>query len=339
MPHIFKTVWLALATLGQLISPITLSTTWADDKIMVRAGESAVVVRTPQAITDEKANLGSVTKIVQGTVPTTTNVVIYVPPPGVNEVEDTVKYIVGGQTVTVQIAVKPAAPVLTDPQLYEASFKALFALLILAVLVENGLALLFRWRPFLDYFDTRTVNALVAFTFSLLFVWLFEVDIVASLINTYSGSKHPLHWSSMLLTAAIIAGGSAGVNRVFQSLGFRVVSSQQPPTPKPPPTEAWIAVTLVRERAVGSVTVLLGQPGHATVAGAISGVTPGRSWWRYFVRDKGRFPQTGGFSVTPGGTYEVLLHGTDRAGNPLVSKTWGPYELAPGALVDIELSA
>jgi hypothetical protein len=107
----------------------------------------------------------------------------------------------------------------------------------------------------------------------------------------------------------------------------------------PPPTEAWIAVTSVREKAVGSVTVLIGQPGHTTVAGTVSGVTPGRSRWRYFVRDKARFPQTGGFTVTPGRPYEVLLHGTDRAGNPTVSKTWGPYELAPGALVDIELTA
>src|ERR1019366_1972671 len=174
------------------------------------------------------------------------NVLLYMPPDGRSDLEDSVEYTVEGQAVKVPIAVKAAAPMLTDSELYNKSFKALFALFILAVLVENGLALVFRWRPFLDYFDWHTVNALVAFLFSLLFVWLFELDIATTLVNTYAGTTHSVNWPGMVLTAAIIAGGSAGVNRIFQALGFRAVSSQQPPAPKPPPTEAWIAVTLVR---------------------------------------------------------------------------------------------
>jgi hypothetical protein len=86
--------------------------------------------------------------------------------------------------------------------------------------------------------STRAVYALVAFAFSLLFVWLFELDIVTSLINTYSGSKHPVNWPGVLLTTLIIAGGSAGVNRIFQALGFRSLSSHQPPLPTPPLAEA-----------------------------------------------------------------------------------------------------
>src|SRR5262249_50296375 len=161
------------------------------------AGDSAVISRRTQEITDEKANLGSVAKIVHGTGPTATNVLVYVPPVGAVEIEDVVQYTVDGRTVTTPITVKAEAPTLTDTEFYTKSFKALFALFILAVLVENGLALVFRWRPFLDYFDSRTVNALVAFAFSVLFVWLFELDITTTLINTYSGAKHPANWPGM----------------------------------------------------------------------------------------------------------------------------------------------
>ena len=74
------------------------------------------------------------------------------------------------------------------------------------------------------------------------------------------------------------------------------------------------------------------------MAGTISGTTRGRSWWRWLLRNKGRFPPSGGHSVTPGGPYEVSLTGTNNAGHAVASATWGPHSLAPGALVDIELS-
>jgi hypothetical protein len=340
MSNAMKCGWPGFLMLASIVAA-TMAPAAAQDKIVVRAGDdSAVVARTSQAITNEKATLGSVAKMAQGAGTAATNVLLYLPPVGASEIEDTVQYTVDGKTVTVPIAVKATAPTLTDSEFYAKSFKALFALFILAVLVENGLALIFRWRPFLDYFDSRTVNALVAFAFSLVFVWLFKLDIATTLVNTYAGTGHSVNWPGMLLTASIIGGGSGGVNRMFQALGFRAVSSQQqPPAPKPPRTEAWIAVTLVRKEAVGPVTVLIDEPGgNRTVAGTISGVGRGPSWWRYVVRDKGRFPTTGGHTVALGKPYEVVLQGMDRAGNPKESMKWGPYEFAPGALVDLELS-
>ena len=107
-------------------------------------------------------------------------------------------------------------------------------LFILAVLVENGLALIFRWRPFLDYFDSRTVNALFASGFSLFFVYLFNLDVSTTLVNTYSGTNHPVNWPGLVLTGLIIAGGSAGINRIFQALGFRPVGTQDQPVATPP---------------------------------------------------------------------------------------------------------
>jgi hypothetical protein len=207
------------------------------------------------------------------------------------------------------------------------------------VLVESGLALLFRWRPFLDFFDSRSVNSLVAFLFSLVLVRLFNLDIASQLFGTYSESN-TLHlndwmgWPGSLLTAMIIAGGSAGVNRIFQSFGFRPTSAQekvQPPDLKN--DQAWVAVTLLRDKAVGSVDVLIKNG----VAGTISGTSPKDWFWRYFIRDKGRFPQTGGYTVPPGPGYEIELQAYDANGAALPRKKWGPYEIAPRAIIDIEL--
>jgi hypothetical protein len=310
----------------------------AEEKIVVRAGESAVIARTPKPIMNERANLGSVTKAEQDTRPERTYILLYVPPVGATHIEDTVQYTVDGQTVTVPISVRSPSPTLADSDLYNTSFKALFVLFILAVLVENGLALIFRWKPFLDYFDSRTVNALFAFGFSLFFVYLFDLDVVTTLVNTYSGTNHPVNWPGLVLTALIIAGGSAGINRIFQALGFRPFGSQDQPVPTPPRTEAWIAVTLIRNRAVGPVSVWIGPTGTPAVAGTIPGRTRGRSWWRWLLRNKGRFPPSGGHTILPGGPSEVKLTGTDNAGIAVSSTTWGPYSVAPGALVDIELA-
>jgi hypothetical protein len=68
MSNTFKTVWLVLATLAPFLTIMTVSRAWADDKIVVRAGDSAVVARKTQAITNEKANLGSVAKANGGRV-------------------------------------------------------------------------------------------------------------------------------------------------------------------------------------------------------------------------------------------------------------------------------
>ncbi|QHP72943.1 hypothetical protein EI171_39860 [Bradyrhizobium sp. LCT2] len=96
----------------------------------------------------------------KGPNPQTT--LIYLPPAGARELEDKVSYKIGDAPQTpIEISVRPRAPTLDSPNIYDASFKALFVLFILAVLVENGLALLFRWRPFLSYFDSRSTNALV----------------------------------------------------------------------------------------------------------------------------------------------------------------------------------
>lgn len=249
-----------------------------------------------------------------------------------------VQYTADNQTFTVGVSVKPAAPQLNDAQFYAASFKALFALFILAVVIESGLALLFNWRPYLRLLDGKAANPMVAFLFSLLLVWLFDLDIATSLMNTYSGTKLPSNWPGMLLTAMIIAGGSAGVNRLFQTFGFRAPSGQQEAAPKPPPTQAWISVTHKRKAVVGEVTVRIETPNKPTVAGTISGTRSRLPLPNWLLLNKSRYRPSGGHVVTPNTPIEVLLEGNDDKGQKIESTHWGPYELAPGAIVDIERS-
>lgn len=322
-------VWIAFVPAGPAL---------AQESAEVAPGGVIVVKRgIIGTVAGETADRGSVVKSVNSMVPPQT-ALIYLPPPGAHDMEDTVQYNVNGTPQTpIKIHVHPRAPTLDSGKLYEASFKALFVLLILAVLVESGLALLFRWRPFLDYFDSRSMNALVAFLFSFLLVQLFNLDIANQLIGIYTEtSKQPTFWERLpgaLLTAMIIAGGSAAVNRVFQSFGFRPTSAQeQPKKPEPNQNEAWVAVTLVREKAVGSAEVLIKNQ----VAGTISGASPKNRFLRYFVRDKGRFPQTAGYTVAPGADYEIAVQGYTAQGDKLDLAKRGPFDIAPRAIIDIE---
>jgi hypothetical protein len=271
-----------------------------------------------------------------------TNVLLYLPPPGAKDAEDTEQYTADGQTVTVPVSLKPAAPQLNDAQFYANSFKALFALFIVAVMVESGLTLLFNWRPYLEFFNGKATNPLVAFVFSFAFVWAFDLDITTSLMNTYSGTKYAANLPGMALTAMIVAGGSSGVNRIFQAFGFRAPSAQQAPSPKAPLTEAWLSVFIRREKAVGNVDVaIVPVPAAAqqpVIAGTIGGIGWRQSLATWFLKSKSRFPPAGGQVITPGTAVEVTLRGKDCTGAALSSSTWGPCQLAAGAIVDIELA-
>jgi hypothetical protein len=98
--------------------------------------------------------------------------------------------------------------------------------------------------------------------------------------------------------------------------------------------EAWVSVTLVRSQAEGSVDVLIKDAVAGTIPGTSSKI--GR-FLRYFVRDKGRFPPSGGYTVTPGSDYTIALQAYKADGTLLPRKTWGPYAIAPRAIIDLEM--
>jgi hypothetical protein len=208
------------------------------------------------------------------------------------------------------------------------------------VLLEQALSVIFNWRPFLQNFDARGVKTVVSVVVAWFFVDAFRMDFVKDLVNAYAQEKIASDFSSQLLTAMILAGGSSGVNNLLIALGFRSMRSAEAIAPKPPHKEAWIAVRLIRDKAVGSVTASIGTEGDKpAVAGIISGTSGRNRLLRYFLVDRGRFPTVGGYAINreDGKSYFVQLDGCDAQRQPLAPVKWGPYPIAPAAIIDIEL--
>jgi hypothetical protein len=236
---------------------------------------------------------------------------------------------------TVTVTVVPA-----DDVVYEEAFKALFVVFVIALLLESGLATLFNWRPFVETFDGRGVKTLISVAAALLFIRGFQLDIVTRLVNIYSQSDTPFEnsWLGYIVTALVVAGGSAAVNNLLVALGFRSVKTAEEVRPKPAKTKGWIAVALKRKEAVGPVDVFIGDPagGDPPVAGTISGDTRRQGIVRFFLRDRSRFPMSGGFEVPEGTNCKVQIKGKNGDGKEIAAE-WGPEKIAAGAIVDLEL--
>ena len=247
----------------------------------------------------------------------------------------------GGQAnqgVTGQSSADPGAAAGFPPGTYDQSLKAIFVLFALAVVLESSLAVLFNWRPFVETFNSRAVRPLISFVVAFVFVRLFELDLMTKLVNVIQPANHPPNTSGQLLTALMLAGGSAAVNNVMVGLGFRQQRTPETAVPKPPPTHGWIAVSVDAKKGAGPVSVYLGSapagggmPPLVTVLHSSS-----KRGLRYFLADPGRFPRTGGYAVAAGTEVEVHLEALD-AGNQKLHAKWGPHTIAGGAIIDLHL--
>jgi len=247
---------------------------------------------------------------------------------------------VGAPTAVPADTPQSAQPAASDkPSEIVESFKILLQIFLLAVILEQALSVIFNWRPFLENFNARGVKTIVTVAVAWWAVAVLDLDLVARLLKSYGIDQGAGTAATELLTVFTLAGGSAGVNNLLIALGFRSRRTPEQVVAKPPKTEAWVAVRLVRDKAVGSVTASIGPTGAVLpVVGIIEGTSPRSTLLRYFVVDRGRFPRVAGHSIVPqsGQEYVVQLAGRDSSGQPL-SATWGPHAIAPGAIIDIEL--
>lgn len=302
---------------------------------IIEPGKSIVVVETDGDVTNVVTPKGSaiVNKAEDGLTR-----IIFVAPTDIPRELITLSYQLDGEPISKTFRVVDGASVFGSDETYDASLKALFILFILAIVVESGLQLVFRWRPYLRFFNTSGTNALIAFAFSWFFVVFFELDIASRLVNAYLGVSSGFDNSTVgyILTAMIIAGGSAGVHRVFRAFGIRPLG---PPSDVAGPTDettAWISVTISRDKAVGPITVLYGEPGQEAVVGTVNG-TSDRSWLsNLFLRNLGRFPQSGGYRVnatTDQRVIKIIAH--DENENQIDVSGWGPFSIGPRAIIDV----
>jgi hypothetical protein len=232
------------------------------------------------------------------------------------------------------------AVALGNTQIYEKSMAGLTMLFVIAVLLESAFALLFSWRVFLTYFSVSGVKTIVMMIISLIVVYAFNVDILAAMINVYQNGNIQSLTVSKVITAMILAGGSAVVNKIFVAVGFRSIPVP-PAEVKPPETKAWVAVAVKQVSSIGPVQVELkdlgmaGAGDPAPIAGTACTTAP--NLFHLLFRNRKRFPPNGGYEVTPGHVYEISVSGEDKQKNP-AKKTIGKFVFANRAIVDFDVT-
>jgi hypothetical protein len=236
-----------------------------------------------------------------------------------------------GAPQPLQIDIEPA-----PGGIYQAGAKVLFLLFVLAAILESALAVVFNWRPFAERLNARAVRPLISFIVAYIFVDLFSLDVVTDFVNAATFHNAAPMTAGKVLTALVLAGGSAGVNTLLVNLGYRERKTPETLAPKPPPTVAWIAVRVRREKAVGPIQVFIGVKPDGSPLPPLVGVIAGSSkpGVRYFLSDPGRFPGYGGHAVPANTATSVALRGTGESSSEKID--WGPYTVGGGAYIDLE---
>ncbi|PND38312.1 hypothetical protein C1O66_12785 [Paucibacter aquatile] len=224
-------------------------------------------------------------------------------------------------------------------EVYPEAFKALFLLLAVATVLESALAILFNWRPFVETLNARAVRPVVSLAASLFLVFQFKLDVVTGLAKLISPQVPALDWSGKILTAMVLAGGSAAVNHLMVSLGFRQLRTPENTTPKPPTGKGWISVRIVRSELIkGPVTVCIGVDSGTGVPVVASLDNSTRAKLRYFLRDRGRFPAWGGYAMKTGDKVTVKVRAAREDGTGHIEDEWGPEVIGEGAIIDLKFT-
>jgi hypothetical protein len=309
--------------------------------VTVKGGETVTLADNVPINTEISQNgANGQAKVVPGT-PAGTFKLDYTAKTTSTQLIDKVVYKLPGaaQPTTVEIAIDPSPAQPFGAKVYEEAGGAILLLFALAVILESALALLFNWKPFVEHLIPRAVRPVIAFLAAILVVNLLNVDVVATLANALNSTKYPPSTIGQILTAMVIAGGSAGVNTMLIALGFRSVRTPATVAPKPPPEKAWLAVRALEGNSRGDLFVFLTSPpgGANALMGVIKGRSKPDSILSWFMSDRGRLPNYGGHTVQPGESYVVEVRGKDANGVPLPPETYGPMQFAKGAIVDIDV--
>ena len=311
---------------------------YAQGRMSVPAGETRALVVAdtlePTAISVTPAGMGAAEAKKNGTDALKWDLFYSAPVDGAGKAA-TVQYTSkAGQakTITVDIVAHQASAWGSS---YGAAFKALFALFVVATLLEWALATLFNWRKFISYFDGNGAKTAFTFGAALSLVNAFDMDIMAHMVSLIWNQVQS-DWMTKALSAMVLAGGSSGVNNLLVTLGFRSVRTAETIVPKPPATKAWISVHMTRDQSVGPVAVEIQSGGGGFVCLYLfHGMDHRPSFLAWLLRDPHRFPGWGGFAVDHSAAYTIRLSGKDRAGTA-ISSTSGPFTLGAGAIFDIE---
>lgn len=209
-----------------------------------------------------------------------------------------------------------AAPNPPEPD-YSTIGALLLAFFGVVVLFESGFGLLFQWRLFREFLPVAGWRAPIMFVVSAVLTYSFPaLDVFHRAVSAFAGETVATpagDWSATwLISAAILAGGSAGMMRIFEQLGIR----SAPTEPAPPAidqSKAWLSLrvtgpmkdlkaVLVKIEPVPDATAV-----HAGIAGTLRNEDFKTRFQRVMGRDLRRFPPSGGYLVEAGKPYKITL--------------------------------
>ena len=109
---------------------------------------------------------------------------------------------------------------------------ALLHYLALSIILEMALTVVFNWRWFLKYAESKGLKTLIAILFAAIIVSHYELDIMNDILNAmgmcndahackYDASKPTATSIGMAVTAFVLAGGSDAVFRILKKWGMR----------------------------------------------------------------------------------------------------------------------
>lgn len=197
--------------------------------------------------------------------------------------------------------------VLTDKLLPE-----LAGLLAVATVMETALTTLFNWRLYREFFNGRAVKTVVMVLFGGIIVSVFSYDVIARII-VLAGGKEAVTPVSGILSALVLAGGSAAVFELFTRLGLRSPVKPEAERPLPPQDRAWVSVRIAPISLVGPAEIFIEKIAEPTpeekatapLSGVLGEKSIGERIRSVFMTDPLRFPPSGGYSVEAGPVYRV----------------------------------
>jgi len=248
-------------------------------------------------------------------------------------------------------------PSVPDSALSKA-FTILVTAFVLALLLESGFALLFNWRLFLEFFVGRAWRTPVMFVGAWLVVQVFDLDLMAALFDAYNpradGVPSKGSGFTAALTAAILAGGSAGVNRIMIGLGFRSQIRPDMTGPALDESEAWIAIQVngkpAQVHARVDIDVLDLTAEQKAAVPTTVGILRPRSVWQRLIQllwpSRSRVPASGGRRVATANCYRITVRDLrtegklyDAMGKAIEKPTdAAPMRFGSRAVVDFEIT-
>ncbi|MBY2937938.1 hypothetical protein [Rhizobium leguminosarum] len=204
----------------------------------------------------------------------------------------------------------------------------LLGLFVTATVLESALTTIFQWRLYREFLNGRAVKTLVMIVVSYAVVRSFEYDVFAKIMG-YAGGIGASSRTSRILSALVLAGGSAAIYQMLVTLGFRSPVTPPQSEPKPPENLAWVSIKVVRKTAIGGIRIHVDEvaapaaelAASPALSGEIGDRTFGDRLRGLFFADSMRFPNYGGQTVNANQVYRISASGkraADTPGDPLV---------------------